>query len=314
MSEKIFCVAPKYLDEFKCDGSKCNALCCRNEWAIFVDAATRKKYSLLPRDEAREILRHLRGDSTGEKFFIVHDGVYCPFLGADNLCRIQKAHGEKFLSQVCAGYPRIITRFENFLEVALSPTCPVAAKLFLLKRKPLQFVVAEASEKILWLGANHILQGMPHDFAPLFVDLQLAMVKILQERRLPLDARIILLGVFLERVEQLINGGELTCAAIERLSELYASEVPQMSSGARLPAEFETVAENFLVNEIFLGAWPFRIDATITDNYKIFAAVYKNFSRQCRGVRSVDELLMLIGDVSRTIDHDNDWLTDSAGE
>ena len=89
MSEKIFCVAPKYLDEFKCDGSKCNALCCRNEWAIFVDAATRKKYSLLPRDEAREILRHLRGDSTGEKFFIVHDGVYCPFLGADNLCRIQ---------------------------------------------------------------------------------------------------------------------------------------------------------------------------------------------------------------------------------
>ena len=325
MSEKIFCVAPKYLDEFKCDGSKCGALCCRNDWTIFVDAETYKKYSALPCDEAQEILQHLRGYSSGEKYFIAHEKNCCPFLGEDNLCRIQKAHGENYLSQVCASYPRIITRLENFLEVALSLTCPLAAKIILLKCEPLQFEVVEASEKILRLGTNHILQGIPHELAPLIIELQFAMVKILQERRLKFDERLIILEYFLDRIDELISDGELDCAVVKWLAEVYTSEkflssdAPLMLSSVNhipaeknLPPEFATVAENFLVNEIFLGAYPLRIDADILSNYKLLVKVYKIFRRQCYGVRSVDEILSVASDLSFKIDHDDDYLANLA--
>ena len=334
MSKKIFLLKPQYLDEFKCDGSKCNAFCCQDVWNIFIDAATYEKYSALP--HAAEILRHLRRYSD-DRYCIVPEKNSCPFLGEDNLCRLQKAHGEDYLSQVCASYPRLITRFENFLEVALSPTCPVAAEL-ILRRESLRFEVVEASEKFLRLGESHILQGIPHDFAPLIFNVQLAMTAILQTRRLTIDQRLIVLGFFLDRIEELLYGGKLDCAALKKLSAIYTSEkflvqdVPLMLSvakfnaavhenfmrevfaaleenfidigDARLPAELELPAENFLINEIFLNVWPWRIDASIVQNFGVFAAAYKVFERLAiySGVMAAADKL------SHKIDHSDDYL------
>ena len=327
VTEKIFCLKPQYLDDFKCDGSKCGALCCRENWNIFIDAPTYKKYSALPTPQAQEILRHLRGDSSSENFLVIREKNYCPFLGADNLCRIQKAHGEEYLSQVCAGYPRIITRFENFIELALSPTCPLAAKIILLRTEPLRFEVVEASEKILRLGECHILQGIPNGFAPLIIDLQLAMVAIFQERRLTLDQRLIVLGFFLDRIEELLYGGKLDGATLQRLSAVYTSEnflaqevplilrsVNFIPAEKNLPAEFATIAENFLVNEIFLSVYPFRIDASILQNFGVLLTVYKIFERRARDVQNVDELLTVADDLSHKIDHDGECLTDFAAK
>lgn len=333
MSEKIFLLKPNYLDEFKCDGSRCNALCCRSAWNIFVDAATYERYSALP--DAKKILRHLRRDS--DKFCIVPEKNCCPFLGEDKLCRLQKAHGEDYLSQVCASYPRLITRFENFLEVALSPTCPVAAEL-IFRREQLSFEIVEASEKFLRLGEGHILRGIPNELAPLIFDVQLAMAAILQTRRLTIDQRLIVLGFFLDRIEELIQSGELTCAALQMLAAVYTSEkflsqdVPFMLSVAqfnaaahekfmrevfaaleinfidvgdvRLPAELEPLAENFLVNEIFLNAYPLRVDASLVQNFGVFAAVYKVFERL-----AISSGAMAAADrLSQKINHSDDCL------
>ncbi len=306
ITEKIFCLKPRYVDAFKCDGARCGALCCRNAWNIYVDAKTYEKYSALP-----GVTQHLR--QAGEHWQIApNEKNCCPFLDADNLCRIQKAHGENFLSRVCASYPRIVTRFENFLEVALSPTCPLAAELILLADAPLAFEVAEADEKILRLGANNILKGLPRNLTPLIFDVQLAMIAILQERRLTLDGRLVVLGFFLDRVEELLYGDRLDDATLRRLAVLYSSEkffreqVPLMLASVRfdatrktLPANFATVAENFLVNEIILGAWPFRLDAAIAKNFGAFLAVYKMFERRAQA----DDPLSAARDVSRQIDH-----------
>lgn len=306
MSEKIFCLKPRYLHAFKCDGAKCGALCCRNAWNIYVDAPTYEKYSALP-----GVTQHLR--RAGDNYVIApNDENCCPFLDADNLCSIQKAHGENYLSRVCAGYPRIVTRFENFLEVALSPTCPLAAKLILLADAPLTFEIAEADEKLLRLGANNILQGLPRRLLPLIFDVQLAMIAILQERRLTLDGRLIVLGFFLDRVEELLYGDELDGATLRRLAAVYSSEkffheqVPLMLASVRfsatrktLPANFATIAENFLVNEIILGAWPWRLDAGIAKNFGAFLAVCKMFERRAQ----IDDPLSAARDVSRQIDH-----------
>ena len=343
MTEKNFCFKPQYLNEFKCDGKRCGSRCCRNNWGIFVDAKIYKKYCDLPPMIAQKILQHLRQDLAGEKYFIVHDEKNCcPFLDADNLCKIQKAYGEDYLSRVCASYPRIITRIENFLEVALSPTCPLATEIIMLKREPLQFEIVEADEKFLKLGDGNILQGLPQNFAPLLIGIQLAMVSILQERRLTIDQRLIVLGFFLDRIEELFHAEKLNNATLNELTEIYLSEeffaeqVPLMiqsvkfnatayknfmheiffelellpiCTGKFLPNEFVTIAENFLVNEIFLNAWPLRLDTTIANNFGVFVAVYKIFEQCACCLETVDDLLILIRAFSKKINHDEDCLT-----
>lgn len=333
MSEKIFCLRPQYVSKFKCNGSKCGALCCQNDWSIYIDAETYKKYPA-------QITCHLQLDSSGDKYLMVtNEKNCCPMLDEDNLCRIQKTYGENFLSRVCAGYPRIITRFGNFLELALSPTCPLAAELILLAAAPLKFEVIEADEKILRLGANNILQGVPDDFAPLIFDVQLAMISILQKRRLSINQRLIVLGFFLDRIEEFICGGNLDDVTLKKLSAVYLSEnslarqLPFMLASVRfnaaahekfmrkvteelygepitldgkiLPAEFAQPIENFLVNEIVLDVLPWRIDASIVRNFGLFLTIYKIL--ECRaislGIKNVSELLGVASDLSRKINH-----------
>ena len=79
-----------------------------------------------------------------------------------------------------------------------------------------------------------------------------------------------------------------------------------------LSDEFATVAENFLVNEIFLNVWPFRIDAGIVQNFVLLRTAYRVFAQKIRDVQSVDELLNVAGELSRLLDHDEDYLTDLA--
>ena len=138
------------------------------------------------------------------------------------------------------------------------------------------------------------------------------MISILQERQLSLDGRLIVLGFFLDRVEELIYGDGLDDVTLTRLTAVYSSEkffreqVPLMLASVRfdatrktLPANFAMTAENFLVNEIILGAWPFRLDAAIAKNFGAFLAVYKMFERRAQ----IDDLLSAARDVSRQIDH-----------
>ena len=44
MSDNTIILQPKYIADFQCDGSKCNAKCCGNKWRIGIDADTYKKY------------------------------------------------------------------------------------------------------------------------------------------------------------------------------------------------------------------------------------------------------------------------------
>ena len=44
MSDNIIILQPKYVADFQCDGSKCNAKCCGNKWRIGIDVDTYKKY------------------------------------------------------------------------------------------------------------------------------------------------------------------------------------------------------------------------------------------------------------------------------
>ena len=65
-----FYFQPEYVREFQCDGSKCDARCCKG-WTITIDAATYKKYSRIkPKDKAKEIISHMKFDSERNYYVI----------------------------------------------------------------------------------------------------------------------------------------------------------------------------------------------------------------------------------------------------
>ena len=121
---------PEYVKNFRCDGQKCSAYCCKSNYRIVIDKKTYKKYShLKPKSAAKEIMRNIKKIDNSEDYQIKPDENFnCPFLTEDNLCSIQKNHGEEFLSSTCATYPRCTWYFGDFYERSLSLTCPLVAE------------------------------------------------------------------------------------------------------------------------------------------------------------------------------------------
>lgn len=43
-NEQTIILQPEYVKTFQCDGNKCNAKCCKDDWRIDIDIETYKKY------------------------------------------------------------------------------------------------------------------------------------------------------------------------------------------------------------------------------------------------------------------------------
>jgi len=240
--KKFLYVQPKYIREFKCDGAKCNARCCRG-WQILIDKETHAQYSQL--DDAEKILALMKFNSERDGYFVTLDERnFCPFLNENNLCRLQLKYGEHVLSETCATYPRRIYDFKKFIERSLTLSCPVAAEIILLRDAPLEFELVEASEAIHLCGGKTEISPVyaDDDFFEKMFDIQVAAISILQRRTLTLDQRLIALGFFLDKLDEIFSAG-LGSEALEKLIAAYESEsfwaeqFPKMSAAVHFNAE-----------------------------------------------------------------------------
>ena len=218
MMEKIDYVQMKIYKQFQCDGSKCNSMCCRG-WLINIDETTLEKYHKLGFDSFIKYDEDLK-----QHVFILKDGS-CPMLGDDGLCKIQKKHGEDFLSYTCKNFPRRIQDFGDvFFERMLDFACPVAADLILKQKQPVEFeIVSDYS--------IHANMYVGFDLTPLQLNdifqLQIAVTKILQNRRMTIDQRFLTLGFFFSEVGDLRfndKSAENLSNDINMLQELCTSE------------------------------------------------------------------------------------------
>ena len=126
MDKKYLYFQPEYVGKFKCDGSKCDARCCK-DWSIFIDEATYKKYP-------PEVTKHIEFNSERKTYVVkLNEKFFCPMLTENNLCSLQLKYGEDFLCSTCATYPRYTRDFEKFFERSLTLTCPVAAEMILFQ-------------------------------------------------------------------------------------------------------------------------------------------------------------------------------------
>ncbi len=219
MSKTCTYYQPEYVSRFHCDGQKCSAKCCRN-WQIFIDKKTYKKYShIKPKSAANEITRFITKRENLEEYMIKLDENFnCPFLTDDNWCSIQRKHGEEFLSEICRTYPRRIWDFKTFRERSLVLTCPIAAELILLSDESLKF--EEVTD-------NYTIQKLiPVNCSAEFIDqvlkIQRTATAILQDRNLTIDKRLMMLGLYCDKLDELFDN--------DRIDELEAVNLAYQSS------------------------------------------------------------------------------------
>lgn len=226
---------PKIFFEFQCDGAKCGSMCCKN-WTIDVDKETAQKYlelklpNMIWRDDVQQYMFQLRDDGS------------CPNLNEDGLCKIQKSHGESFLSNTCRQYPRHVQSIGDVLFTrSLTLTCPVASELILRQSKPLEFV---ETEEDFPKSVQSKIEDLSGREAEVIVEVRLASIRILQNRRMTINQRLLTLGFFLSQIGNVIVEPDVVHDNVQMLDELCASEkflrenLPKFCRAIKFDAEY----------------------------------------------------------------------------
>ena len=317
---------PEYVSKFICDGPSCGGACCK-DWQIEIDAKAANRY----RDKDSNI-----ADFKDGRYYInLNEKNACPFLTENCLCGLQLREGEPFLSGTCRTFPRRTYFIDDFCERTLSLACPLAAKLALSEQ--IKFKTTETDDETDMYNSN-----VPDDLLDYLVEVQMAGVKILQERRLTIDQRLIVLGFFLDKLDEIIIADNLE--EIDKLTALYQSDdfivkqAPLMLQNVQydheayqkimlevfakaeiitkpnLEARIEhaDILENYLVNEFFGNIYPWRTKGAIAQNYGLFVLTYKILE----ALIGEGEPIEIVTWFSRNIDHDVEyyrWLQTKSG-
>ncbi|WP_134682847.1 flagellin lysine-N-methylase [Brevibacillus migulae] len=196
-----------YLQSFECTGSACEDTCCSG-WGVSIDKRTFDKYkSLQDKTWKRKLTSHIyrnKYETTFSSYAMIkmEKGSYCPFLNKDRLCSIQLSLGSSYLSKTCAGYPRQLNKvFESYDSSAVL-SCPEVARLTLLRPEGLTF-----SPAVNEIEPNPLIDKLVEDegFRGTFEQMRTFIISLLQNRSMPLHARLLLLGHFILDLERAIE-------------------------------------------------------------------------------------------------------------
>ncbi|MED3802742.1 flagellin lysine-N-methylase [Lysinibacillus xylanilyticus] len=195
---------PEYLNHFSCIGSACEDTCCAG-WNITVEKKTYQTYRKVRQPEmAEKLLKYVKRNRKGHDDsnyakFILDDNKKCHMMLEDGLCSIHKELGEEFLCNTCAVYPRSLTSVGDVTEKSLTLSCPEAARVVLLRKEGIGFIETEEPKNTRGLMNRELkLEKHPH-----FWDLRIYTIQLLQSRQQPIEIRLIVLGLFIQKIEQL---------------------------------------------------------------------------------------------------------------
>ena len=204
-------VIPDYYKEFKCTADRCEDTCCAG-WQIMIDKKSLAKYKKVPGHFGKR-LRH--SINWKEGCFRQSKDKRCAFLNDDNLCDLYQALGEKSLCKTCSRYPRHVEEFENVREITLSVSCPEVARLLVRREEPVRFLSYQKD------GEEEFESFDPFLYSVL-ADGREVLLRILQNRKLALEVRMMLTLGLARDMQRRVNRGEVF--ACEQLFARYESE------------------------------------------------------------------------------------------
>ncbi len=314
------CIQADYVKIFRCDGKICNSRCCR-DWQVPLDDDAIKNFSELEEDEREKIFSNfLQVDENSQAIKLTSKNK-CSFLDEDFLCKIQKRHGENFLPAICQTYPRVIYKLDEeiFLQ-SMTLTCPVAARLILLREDKIFFEQAENfSGRMIIDFAKKISRS-----AEEFLNLQSSAIKILQDRNFSINHRLKkLCEYFGAKIFSDFDEERHAAELVEIFSEMYSANLNSQGKKtlcrnylatyknllAQMEQNFSYILENYLVNEFFMRCYPCAFKGDELLNCKIFVTGFKvlQFALILTTIANknftVGELIKLVCAVNDTLDH-----------
>ena len=190
---------PSYFKNFTCIADKCPDTCC-NGWAIVVDPQSLEKYQKTDGIFGDKIRSVLAVDDDGDTVF-TNIGSRCPFLLENGLCEMYIALGKDSLCRTCAVYPRHISYFGARKETGLSLSCPEAARLIMQNSNPITFEETDEAGEI-----------QPNSIDPAFyftlLKARKTAINIVQNRKYPIEQRLIALLRFTAKLNEAIRSSE----------------------------------------------------------------------------------------------------------
>lgn len=220
-------LTPRYLARFSCIGPACEDTCCVG-WQVELDKKTYKAYRqntdpVLAPLFARNVLRnaHNRGDQDYGSMALTPDTEACTML-ENKMCGIQARLGESYLSHICSQYPRISRGLNGQLQQGLQLSCPEAARQALLAPDAFEFdqTTLHMREGVVFTVTN--MHGLS---AQIIDDVRIFCLNLMRIDGLPLWQRLALLGVFCERLDQMLAAGQQHL--VPRLPEEFTALVAQ---------------------------------------------------------------------------------------
>ena len=319
-------IRPKYFSQFKCDGKSCESRCCKG-WKIAVDGAAYSKFcSIEEKNLRQDILSEIEKTDEQRRFIKMKADQSCAFLDDDYLCKIQKHCGEEYLTAICHSYPRVTYKLGEVLEQSLTLTCPVAARLILLQKSPIEFEEVEIEQpRGIFDWTKKV--SIPVEEA---VSIQATAISILQDRRFDFNERLMRLCLFLkgeqlnDDIDSIFNLDNHAEIMINIFSKMYDVELSEEKAAnlqniwtnyhkiilQRLTKNYAHIFENYLVNEFFMRCYPFAFEGDLLKNCKLFITSYKfvEFALVLtviskNGFVTVDEFLTMIDAVNEKLDH-----------
>ncbi|MBU3142337.1 flagellin lysine-N-methylase [Clostridium sp. CF012] len=221
-------LVPKYVRDFSCIGPKCEDDCCYG-WQVFIDKKTYKKYKCIKDKSIKSIIdksvtRNRKSSSEHNYGKIkMNESKVCPFQDENKLCSIHKTLGWEYLSYTCYTYPRVNNFVLGKYEKSALMSCPEIARLVLLNLNKMEFDEVEDVEKyndVLW---KQLGKGKFRELQQYFWDLRVFSIDLLQNRNFSIEKRLILLGLFLRKVNQYVLDKKTD--AIPQLIISYNSEI-----------------------------------------------------------------------------------------
>ena len=213
---KIKALIPDYMFHFSCIGAACPDSCCSTNWDIVCDRKTYEKYSRINDEELKKAFvqyviqtKDPLSDAFYAKIHLKENGA-CPFLSEDKLCHLVKKLGPDALSDTCNYYPRAINLInQDRVEISLHMSCPFAAEVALLSKKPIEFVFADFDLR----ESLNLFKKIDLDCSILkanhyFDSLRKFCLAVLQNRKLGIGERLLFLGMFFQKLNELETLGK----------------------------------------------------------------------------------------------------------
>ena len=190
-------VYPDYYRQFSCIAGNCEDTCCAG-WEIVIDPKSLQRYR-----QSKVMKRRLLRDINWRKgtFRQCRDG-RCAFLREDGLCALYRGLGPDALCKTCSTYPRHTEEFENVREITLSISCPEVARILMNRTEPVTFFEHEDAREEQYEEFDYFLYDC-------LCDARAAMIKILQNRSLTIDVRLLLVLGIAHDIERRYRDGRL---------------------------------------------------------------------------------------------------------